>query len=299
MKSLVTGGAGFIGSNLVDYLVDRGHKVIVLDNFTTGKKSNLSHHVKKNVKIVKIDISKNKKLDGYFKNIDYVFHLAGLASSIQSIKNPNKFFNSNVIGTFNVIQAAKKANIKKFIYTASASCYGVPNKFPTSEKAKINLMHPYASTKWQAEKLVMHWVKIYNFPAISLRLFNAYGQRFSTSNGYQSVFGVFLAQKLANKPLTIVGSGEQTRDFIHIKDLVCVIFKAASSKKIGEIYNVGSGKEIKVNKIAQLIGGKKIHISKRYTETERSLANITKVKREFKWKPKITIEEGVKDLLGL
>jgi len=298
MKSVVTGGAGFIGSNLVDRLVQKGHKVIVLDNFSTGKQLNLLHHAKKNVKIIKIDISKNKQLDKYFKDVSYVFHLAGLASFIPSIENPNKYFNSNVVGTFNVIQAAKRANIKKFVYTASASCYGIPDKFPTSENANISLMHPYAFTKWQAEELIMHWVKIYNFPAISLRLFNAYGPKFNTSGGYKSVFGIFLAQKLANKPLTIVGNGEQTRDFIHVKDIVHAMLKAALSKKIGKIYNVGYGKEIKVNEIAKLIGGKKIHIAKRPSETDRSLADITKIKRELNWQPQITIEEGTKNLLN-
>ena len=298
MKTLVTGGAGFIGSNLIDHLVRKGHKVIVLDNFSTGKRSNLLRHTKKNVRIVKIDISKNRRLYKYFKGVSYVFHLAGLASFIQSIKNPNKYFSSNVVGTLNVMQAAKKANIKKFIYTASASCYGIPNKFPTSEKANIKLMHPYALTKWQAEKLIMHWVKMYNFPAISLRLFNAYGPRLNTAGAYRSVFGIFLSQKLANKPLTIVGNGEQTRDFIHVKDLIHAILKAASSKKIGKIYNVGGGKEIKVNKIAKLIGGEKTYISKRPGETYRSLADITKIKRDLNWQPKITIEKGIKDLFN-
>ena len=148
--------------------------MLVLDNFSTGKQSNLSHHSKKNVKIIKIDISENKKLKKYFRGVSYVFHLAGLANFVQSIENPNKYFKSNVIGTFNIIEAAKKSNIKKFIYAASASCYGIPDKFPTNENAKIKLLNPYAFTKWQAEELIMHWVKMYNFPAISLRLFNAY-----------------------------------------------------------------------------------------------------------------------------
>ena len=299
MISLVTGGAGFIGSNLVDHLVYKGHKVIVLDNFSTGKKSNLSHHLKKNVQIIKVDISKKKQLDKYFKGVSYVFHLAGLASLTQSIKNPDKYFYSNVLGTFNVIQAVKKKRIKKFIYTASASCYGIPDKYPTNEKAKIRLMHPYAFTKWQAEELIMHWVKIYNFPAISLRLFNAYGPRLSSSGAYRSVFGIFLSQKKTNEPLTIVGNGNQTRDFIHVKDLVYAIIKAAFSKKAGEIYNVAGGREITVNKIARLIGGKKIYISKRPAETHRSLADIKKIKRDLNWQPQIKLEEGIKDFFKL
>jgi len=298
MKCLVTGGAGFIGSNLVDQLVLKKHKVIVLDNFSTGKLSNLSQHKKKNVRIVKIDISINKNLDKYFKGVKYVFHLAGLADIIPSIKNPDKYFKSNVVGTLNVVQAVKKANIKKLIYAASASCYGIPNKFPIKENAKINLKYPYAFTKWQAEELIMHWAKVYNFPAISFRFFNAYGPRSRTSGAYGAVFGVFLAQKLANKALTIVGNGNQTRDFIHVNDLVNGIIKAALSKKVGKIYNIGGGQEIKVNKIANLIGGKKIHIPKRPGEPNRSLADITKIKKDLDWKPKIKIEDGVKNLLN-
>tara|TARA_Y100000590_G_scaffold469642_1_gene658837 strand:- start:2568 stop:3566 length:999 start_codon:yes stop_codon:yes gene_type:complete len=296
--SIVTGGAGFIGSNLVDELVKKNHKLIVLDNFSTGRRSNLSHHASKNVKIIKIDLSENKNLDKYFKGVDYVFHLAGLADIVPSIENPNKYFKSNVIGTFNVVQAAKKAKIKKFIYAASASCYGIPSKFPIKENAKIKPMYPYALTKWQAEELIMHWVKIYNFPAISFRFFNAYGPRSRTSGVYGAVFGIFLAQKLANRPLTIVGNGNQTRDFIHVNDLVRGIIKAALSRKVGNIYNIGGGKEIKINKIAELIGGKKIYISKRPGEPDRSLADISKIKKDLGWKPKIKIEDGIKDLIN-
>ena len=297
MKSLVTGGAGFIGSNLVDLLVSKGHKVIILDNFSTGRRSNLSHHNKKNVKIINIDISGKKNLDKYFKGVKYVFHMAGLADIVPSIENPDKYFKSNVIGTFNILQASKKAKIKKFIYAASASCYGFPKKFPTKENSLIKPMYPYAFTKWQGEELVMHWFKIYKFPAISLRFFNCYGPRSRTSGTYGAVFGVFLAQKLAKKPLTIVGTGEQTRDFVHVKDLVQAVFKASRSKKSGRIYNVASAKEIKVNKIAKLIGGKKIHIPKRPGEPDRSLANISSIKKDLNWFPKIKIEKGVKDLL--
>ena len=298
IKSLVTGGAGFIGSNLVDQLVKKKHKVIVLDNFSTGRRSNLLHHKKKDVKIIKIDISNTRQLDRHFRDVDYVFHLAGIADIVPSIENPNKYFQSNVVGTLNVVQAAKKANIKKFIYAASASCYGIPAKFPIKEDAKINPMYPYAFTKWQAEELIMHWVKIYNFPAISIRFFNAYGPRSRTSGAYGAVFGVFLAQKLANKPLTIVGNGNQTRDFIHVYDLVSGIIKAALSSKAGKVYNIGGGKETKVNKITKLIGGKKVHIPKRPGEPSRSLADISKIKKDLNWQPKIKIEEGVKNLLS-
>ncbi len=297
MKSLVTGGAGFIGSNLVDELVDKGHKIIVLDNFSTGRRSNLKQHSKRKVKIIKTDISKNKNLEKYFKKVDYVFHLAGKTSMVESLKKPKSYFQANVNGTLNLLKCIKKSNIKKFIYEASASCYGIPKEFPTKESSKIKTLSPYAYTKWIAEQLIMQEVKIRNFPANSLRFFNAYGPRLSVMGSYSSVFGIFLSQKITKKPLTIVGNGNQTRDFIHVKDLVKAIIKSAFSKKIGKIYNVGSGTEVKINKVAEIIGGKKVYIPKRKGETERSLASIRKIKKDFNWKPKVTLENGLKDLL--
>lgn len=208
-KSVVTGGAGFIGSNLVDHLVKNNHKVLVIDNFSTGRRSNLSH-LKGKIKIVSIDITKSKNLDKYFKGVDYVFHLAGLADIVPSIENPKKYFDTNVTGTLNILRAAKNKKIKKFVYAASASCYGIPKDYPTGENAKISPMYPYAFTKWQGEELVKHWSKVFNLPYVSLRFFNAYGPRSRTTGAYGAVFGVFLAQKLSNKPLTIVGNGNQS-----------------------------------------------------------------------------------------
>lgn len=292
---LVTGGAGFIGSNLTDKLLQLGNKVIVLDNFSTGRKSNLKRN--RNLKIYKCDISKYEKIKKYFKKVKYVFHLAGLADIVPSIENPDKYFNSNVTGTFNVLQASTKAKVKKFIYAASASCYGFPKKFPTSEKETIKPMYPYAFTKWQGEELVKHFNKIYKLPFISMRFFNVYGPKSRTSGTYGAVFGVFLAQKLANKPLTIVGNGNQTRDFLYVGDLVDLLIKAAKSKKSGGIYNAAGGKEVKVNLIAKLLGGKKTFIPKRPGEPDRSLADIKKVKKDFKWSPKVSIQKGVNSLI--
>ena len=294
--SLVTGGAGFIGSNLVERLLNENHKVIVLDNFSTGRKSNLKKN--KNLKIINCDISNYEKIKSHFKGIKYVFHLAGLADIVPSIENPEKYFSSNVVGTFNVLRASNYYKIRKFIYAASASCYGFPDKFPTNESSKLEPMYPYALTKWQGEELVKHYNKIFKLPTISLRFFNIYGPKSRTSGTYGAVFGVFLAQKIAKKPLTIVGDGNQTRDFLHVSDLTNLILKTAYSKIKGEVYNVAGGKEVKVNYIAKLIGGKKIFIPKRPGEPDRSLADIRKVKKDFKWSPKISIEKGVKDLLS-
>ena len=296
-KSIITGGAGFIGSNLTDHLVRIGHKVIILDNFVSGKKNNLAHHKKKDVKIVKLDISKSKNLDRYFKGVDYIFHLAGLAEIIPSIKNPKQYFDNNVIGSLNVVEAAKKAKIKKLIYAASSSCYGTPKSFPTSEKDKIDLKHPYAVTKFMGEELIMKYASIFNMPNISFRFFNVYGPRLNTSGQYSAVIGNFLSQTRKKKPLTIVGNGKQTRDFIHVDDLANAFIKVIKSKSVNKIYNLGSGKRTSINTIAKIFGGKKKFIPIRPGEPRNSLANISKIKKEINWKPKITIKEGIKRLL--
>lgn len=297
MKIIVTGGAGFIGSNLVDKLVLFGHDVTVIDNFITGNIKNLNKS-KKKIKIIKKNIL-DKNLKKYFKNIDCVFHLAGLADIVPSIENPSKYFDSNVAGTISLLELARKYKVRQFIYAASASCYGVPKKYPISETDKIDIRYPYALTKNLGEKLVMHWGKIYNINTISTRFFNVYGRRSRTTGAYGAVFGVFLAQKLNNKPLTIVGDGSQTRDFIHIDDLVEALIKIMkySNTNKCDIFNIASGKEISIKTIAKLIGGKTVNIPKRPGEPDRSLADIKKIKRKLNWKPRISIEDGVKDLI--
>ena len=298
IKSIVTGGAGFIGSNLVDRLINEGHDVIVLDNFISGSKKNLSHHSKKNLKIINIDISNKKNLDKYFKGISYVFHLAGLAEIIPSINEPRKYFTNNTLGTLNVLEAAKKVKIKKFIYAASSSCYGSPKKIPTKENDKIDVKHPYAFTKLLGEETVIKYANFFGMPNISCRFFNVYGPRLNTKGQYGAVFGNFLTQKRNNKPLTIVGNGNQTRDFIHVEDLIDAFIKLIRSDLRNKIYNLGSGKETSINQIARIIGGEKIFIPKRPNEPTRSCANISKIKKDISWKPKISINEGVKKLFG-
>lgn len=297
MKCLVTGGAGFIGSNLVDQLVKLGHQVIVLDNLSTGRFSNLNK-VKNKIKFVHVDVSKNKNsFSKYFYKVDWVFHLAGLADIIPSIKNPEPFFKTNVGGTKNVLEISQKFKIKKLIYAASASCYGIPSKYPTNEKSKIDPQNPYAVTKYLGEQLALNWHKLYKLPTVSLRFFNAYGPRSRKRGAYNSVIGIFLTQKILGKPFTVIGNGKQTRDFIYISDLVDAVIKAAQKGKTGEIYNVGYGKEISINKIAKIIGNKKIFLKKRPGEPKRSLADIRKIKKHFDWKPKVKIDEGLKNLI--
>ena len=199
MRVVVTGGAGFIGSNLVEFLLKKKYKITIIDNLSTGNKDNIKNF-KNSVKFIKADISKINSWSKYFKNIDVVFHLAALADIVPSIQKPSDYFNSNVNGTLNIVNLCRKYKIKKLIYAASSSCYGIPKKFPTKENESISTEYPYALTKRLGEEIILHWAKVYNLNVKSLRLFNVYGPRSRTSGTYGAVFGVFLAQKLNNKP---------------------------------------------------------------------------------------------------
>jgi len=297
MKAIVTGGAGFIGSHLVELLIKKKFSVVVIDNFATGRLNNLKK-ISNKIKIVKGSITNYSKIEKNFRNCKYVFHLAGLADIVPSIENPEKYFDTNVKGTLNVLMASKKYGIKKVIYAASASCYGIVKKFPTDENNKISTEYPYALTKYLGEELICHWAKAYNLSTISLRLFNVYGVRSRTTGAYGAMFGVFLAQLINNKPLTIVGDGKQTRDFTYVTDVANAFYMAAKSKIFHDIFNVGTGKPTSVNQVADKLGGKQIFIPKRPGEPDKSQANIQKISRKLKWKPKIPIDEGIKIMIN-
>jgi len=298
MKTVVTGGCGFIGSHLVESLIEKGHQVCVLDNLSSGRKENLGHiQDRDNLKIVECDISEDGNWRNKFDGVDWVFHLAALADIVPSIQKPEAYFKSNVDGTFNVLQASKLHGVKRFIYTASSSCYGIPDKLPVKETDPIKPQYPYALTKRLGEELVLHWGRIYKLPVLSLRLFNVYGLRSRTSGAYGAVFGVFLAQKLAGRPFTVVGDGSQTRDFTNVKDVARAFITAVESNKVNQIYNVGSDKEVSVNHIVELLEGERVEIPKRPGEPDRILADITKIKNELGWSPRVSIEEGVAELL--
>jgi len=295
---LVTGGCGFIGSHLIEELLkNKKNQVVVLDNLITGRLTNININ-NKNLRFYNCDISKNtKNFVRFFKNIHTVFHLAALADIVPSINDPLLYYRTNVTGTINVLNACKINNVKKIVYAASASCYGVPKKFPTLETSKISLNYPYALTKKIGEDLLLHWAKVYKLNCTSLRLFNVYGPRSRTSGTYGAVFGVFLAQKINNKPLTIVGNGNQTRDFIYVKDVACAFIAGSKFKKSGEIFNIGSGEQTTVNFIANAISKNHTYIPKRPAEPDRSQANITKATKLLKWKPIVNIKEGIEILL--
>ena len=296
MKTVVSGGAGFIGSHLVDLLLEEGHQVTVLDNFSTGRPDNLSH-VASQIKLIQCDLAIQGAWQKEFVEVDWVFHLAALADIVPSIQQPQEYFQSNVNGTFNVLQASKEQGIKRFIYSASSSCYGIPDQYPTPENAPIRPQYPYALTKRLGEELVLHWAQVYDLSALSLRFFNVYGPRSRTSGTYGAVFGVFLAQRLAGQPYTVVGDGNQTRDFTFVTDVARAVLAAAKSNQSGKAYNVGSGATVSVNHLVELLGGEKIHIPKRPGEPECTFANITNIKRDLQWQPQIPIEQGVAEIL--
>ncbi len=293
---MVTGGAGFIGSNLVERLVTKGDEVTIIDNFSTGRIENLKH-IQNSIEIIDCDLSDLKNLKNIIRDKQLVFHLAALADIVPSIQNPKQYFDANVTATLNLLQACVGQNISKFIYAASSSCYGIPKIYPTPETAKINTEYPYALTKRLGEELVLHWANVYNIPSISLRLFNVYGPRSRTSGTYGAVFGVFLAQKLAKEPFTVVGDGTQTRDFTFVSDVVEAMIVAAHSKIKNEVFNVGSGKTISINQIVKLLEGNFVYIPERPGEPKVTFANIEKIREQLNWSPKISIEKGISTLL--
>ncbi len=298
MKCLVTGGAGFIGSHLTERLLADGHSVTVLDNFSNGRIENLTH-LKENtaLHVERVDVSSYESIAPFFDGVDWVFHLAALADIVPSIVEPLTYFRSNVDGTANVLEASRKAGVKRFVYTASGSCYGIPDIFPTPEDAPMRPEYPYALTKMMGEQLAMHWGKVYSLPVVSLRLGNVYGPRSRTSGTYGAVFGVFLAQKLAGKPYTVVGDGTQMRDFTFVTDVVSAFVAAAKSDIVQESFNVATGKPQSVNRLVELLGGEVTYIPKRPGEPDKTHVETKKIHDMLGWEPKVSFEEGVKILV--
>lgn len=243
------------------------------------------------------DVSDAQAIRPEFENIEWVFHLAALADIVPSIQQPMAYHQANVDGTIAVLEAARLAGVKRLVYAASSSCYGIPDEYPTPETAAIKPMYPYALTKNLGEQYVMHWHKIYKLPCVSLRLFNVYGPRSRTSGAYGAVFGVFLAQKLSGVPLTVVGDGSQTRDFTFVADVADAFVRAAESNVEGEIFNVGSGNTYSVNYLVSLLGGPTLSVPKRPGEPDCTFADATKISEKLKWKPQFSFEDGVRIML--
>ena len=279
---------------MVELLLKNGHDVVVVDNLSVGKTKNFSSFLNSpNFKFIELDVSDYEALSSAFIDIDWVFHLAALADIVPSIENPDSYFQANVVGTFNVARLALQNNVKRIIYAASSSCYGIPKSFPTTEEAVCDPKYPYALTKYLGEQIMMHWNTVYGLPVVCLRLFNVYGPRARTSGTYGAVFGVFLAQKLAGAPFTIVGDGTQTRDFTFVSDVCEAFLAAVESDLSGEIMNVGSGNTYEVNELVRILEGPVEHIPKRPGEPDCTFASIMKIKEKLKWSPTIDLEKGV------
>jgi len=298
MKCIVTGAAGFIGSHLVDALLADGHEVIGVDDLSTGREKNLLQaSANPAFRLVKADIRFLDKMSLGCETADWFFHLAGRADLVPSIVNPEDYFQVNVEGTFRALQLARVLGVGRFLYTASSTCYGIPDRYPTPESAVCMPEHPYALTKYLGEQMAMHWHRVYQLPVVSLRLFNVYGPRSRTTGAYGAVFGVFLRQKLAGVPFTVVGDGTQTRDFTFVTDVASAFLTAAQSGLSGEILNVGSGDTYPVNRLVDLLGGERSYIPRRPSEPDCTFADTSKITRMIGWNPSIPLEAGVARML--
>jgi UDP-glucose 4-epimerase len=298
MKTLVTGAAGFIGSHLTELLISRGHEVVAVDNLVSGRLKNLASVIENShFSFAEVDIRDANALAPLFTDVDWVFHLAGLADIVPSIEMPSQYYSTNVSGTFNVLECARHAGVRRLVYAASSSSYGIPDAYPTSESAEIRPQYPYALTKHMGEELVLHWSKLYKLPAASLRLFNVFGPRSRTSGAYGAVFGVFLAQKLNARPFTVVGDGQQTRDFTYVTDVAAAFYRTADSDISGIAMNVGSGNHYSVSRLVELLGGKVEHIPKRPGEPDCTFADVSRIRQLLGWSAKVSFEEGVQQMV--
>jgi len=300
MKCLVTGAAGFIGSHLCDLLLSAGHDVLGIDDLSTGRESNLVlarkspqfSFLKKSV----VEIRPGDQPEG---SGEWNFHLAGRAALVPAIQKPEEYYLVNVEGTFRTLELARALGCKRFIYTASSTCYGIADVVPTPETFPCVPRHPYGLTKYLGEQMAMHWSLVYKIPAVSLRLFNVYGPRSRTTGAYGAVFGVFLKQKLAGKPFTVVGDGKQTRDFTFVTDVAGAFLAAAESSVAGEVMNVGSGGTYSINRLVGLLGGEIVYVPKRPGEPDSTFADTAKISQLVRWKPTVGFEEGVAKMLAV
>lgn len=296
-NAVVTGAAGFIGSHMVDLLLQEGYHVRGIDNLSGGRLENVAHlRADPRFTFEVQDIRDLSSIIPLFQGVAYVFHFAGIGDIVPSIDRPVDYLSVNVMGTVQVLEAARTAGVRKFVYAASSSCYGLAD-VPTTEEAPIRPEYPYALSKYMGEEALFHWAKVYKLPAISLRIFNAYGPRSRTTGAYGAVFGVFLAQKLAGKPFTLVGDGTQRRDFVFVEDIARAFFLAAVSDRTNEVYNLGTGNPQSVNHLVELLSNEVVHLPKRPGEPDCTWADISKIRRHLGWEPRVSFEEGVARML--
>jgi UDP-glucose 4-epimerase len=296
--AVVTGGAGFIGSHMVDVLLDDGFAVRVVDNLTGGHVSNLKHH--DGNPDLTCDFTDVRALEpgaAVFSDARYVIHLAGIGDIVPSIEKPIDYMDVNVQGTVRVLECARACGVQKFVYAASSSCYGLAAT-PTREDHPIDPKYPYALSKYLGEQAAFHWHKVYGLPVNSICIFNAYGPRVRTTGVYGAVFGVFFRQKLAGKPFTVVGDGTQARDFIYVRDVAEAFYAAAKTEIVGERFNVGADSPQSINRLVEILGGKVVYVPKRPGEPDVTHADIGKITSKLSWKPTVPFEQGVKNMLA-
>ena len=296
--AVVTGGAGFIGSHMVDNLLANGYRVRVIDNLVSGRESNLSHVAgNADVSFEQGDIRDLKPGCALFADARYVIHFAGIGDIVPSIERPLEYMSTNVQGTANVLECARAAGVRKLVYAASSSCYGLAQT-PTREDHPVTPEYPYALSKYMGEQSAFHWHKVYKLPVNSIRIFNAYGTRVRTTGAYGAVFGVFFKQKLAGKPFTVVGDGTQARDFLYVTDVAEAFRLAAETPMTGQVWNLGAGNPQSVNRLVELLEGDKVYLPKRPGEPDCTWADITRITADLKWAPKVSFEDGVARMMA-
>ena len=299
MRCIVTGGAGFIGSNLVDKLIDEGHEVIIFDNLSTGQQKNINPKAK----FFLIDIAhqpyfENKTMKDIMSGVDVVFHLAALARVQPSIENPIEYHNTNINGTLNMLDACRKYGVKRFVFSSSSSVYGDVEQLPTPEEHELNPMSPYALHKLQGEQYCKLFSELYDLETVCLRYFNVYGERQNTEGAYCLVMGIFAGQLLKGEPMTINGDGENRRDFTYVGDVVdanirCMDYPLELN---GDVFNIGNGDNRSVNQIANLLSEDGDRINREpVIEPKETLANNSKAKKMLGWKPTNKIEDWIID----
>jgi UDP-glucose 4-epimerase len=296
--AVVTGGAGFIGSHMVDLLVGRGYAVRVVDNLTGGHRKNLDHLAgDPRLTCYWQDVRELEPGSEIFKDARFVFHLAGIGDIVPSIEKPVSYMDVNVQGTVRVLECARAAGVQKLVYASSSSCYGLAAT-PTDEQHPIAPQYPYALSKYLGEQTAFHWHQVYGLPVNAVCIFNAYGPRVRTTGVYGAVFGVFLRQKLAGMPFTVVGDGSQTRDFVYVTDVAAAFLAAAETAIVGERFNIGAGNPQSINRLVELLGGEVVYVPKRPGEPDCTWANIEKITRLIGWRPVVSFEEGVRNMTG-
>jgi len=294
MKYLVTGGAGFIGSNLVDRLIGEGHEVIVIDNEHSD--AHESFYWNDKAKNYKHDIRDYNLIEPLFKGVDFVFHLAAESRIQPAILNPTNAVEINVVGTCNILQAARKNKVQRVIYSSTSAAYGLKNPIPLKESMPKDCLNPYSVSKTAGEELCKMYTDLFGLKTITFRYFNVYGERQPLKGQYAPVIGLFLRQKNMDEPITIVGDGLQTRDFTHVSDVVNANIAATKcTEGFGEIYNIGTGLQTSVLDLAKMIGGKYLHIDERPGECRFTQADITKANNILKWQPKVNLEDWLND----